>query len=111
MDGELKDNVIPVAYSPDIQRWTVIVNGNKYDFFGVNPYIKRKLGSFIKHNNKGEFFKLLRSLDYERWNKPKKQNTDSEEKKDKNGGEPGEQLSMFDENKTRESIKEELRKV
>lgn len=100
MDGELRDNVITLSYSNDLQRWTAIINGTKYNFYGVNPYMMRKLGQFIKHNNKKKFFELLRTFEYENLSKP-------QNNQDK-GGDAGKQLSMFEAD-LRETVRSSLR--
>lgn len=101
---------IPLAYSKDIAggRWTVIINNNKYDFFGVNPYIKRQLANYYKHNNKKEFFKLLRSLEYENLTKKKQQQKGDDQQQKGKGKEGGEQLNLFGEADLKRLFREEL---
>lgn len=102
-----------LSYSPDEQRWTLRINKNVYDFYGVNPYIKRKLGQYIKHNNKKNFFELLKSLEYENITKKRREfyspdkNDGDKGEEQKNGN--GEQLSLFDEGTIQEHIKHRLR--
>lgn len=101
------------AYSQDQQRWTVRINKNVYNFYGVNPYIKKKLNQYIKHNNKKSFFNLLKSLDYENITKERQQFYSSQKSDDKSDNEQkggdGEQLSLFDEGSIHEDIKQRLR--
>lgn len=95
-----------LSYSSDLQRWTVRINKNVYNFYGVNPFIKKKLNQYIKHNNKKSFFEQLKALEYENITKKGEQlyspqKKDEPENKsddqDKKGGD-GEQLSLFNEN-------------
>lgn len=98
-----------LSYSTDAQVWTVYINGNKYDFYGVNPYMKRKLNQYIKYNNKKEFFKLLRRFEYVNLTKKQKEKEEEKQSKEedpqkKNRG--GTQLDMF-----QEHIKSRLRSL
>lgn len=104
-----------LAYSPDAQVWTVKINNNKYDFYGVNPFLKRKLGQYIKYNNKKSFFDLLKRFDYVNLTKGTERQTPSSEDRGKNNGDDsgkssGEQLSLFSEGSfKRKEVLSELR--
>lgn len=102
-----------LAYSPDTYRWTVVINGNQYDFYGVNPYLKRKLNQYIKHNNKRSFFDLLKKFDYKNLSKEKEKKEEPDDANEKNKGSEGQQLSFFEQEdkKIRKKLREDFMKL
>ena len=41
---------------------TVIINGKRYEYYGITPHEERQLENLLKHKNYSKFFRIIKQL-------------------------------------------------